>query len=118
MSIDLDEVIQAHSRWKNHLKKAIEVGKCDHSVLEVADEHNCKFGQWLDSPTGKTLPDYHEITDVHRQFHKEASRILKLALQGNKEEALECMKLGSSFNQLAAKLVNKLADIKKSDYAS
>ncbi len=112
MPIDLDEVIQAHSHWKTHLKKAIEAGKCNHSVLDVADEHQCTFGQWLDSPTGKSLPHYNDIAEMHRTFHKEAAHILRLALQGNKEEALENMKLGSHFNQLTAKLVNKLAEIK------
>lgn len=113
MPIDLNEVIQAHSQWKIRLKKAIEIGQCDYSVDDVANEHKCKFGQWLDSPTGKTLPHYDEVVEMHIKFHQEASRILELALQGDKDKALEGMKLGSHFNQLTAKLVNKLADIKE-----
>jgi len=116
MLIDLNRVIQSHSQWKNRLKKAIEKGEFDFvDVDEIANEHKCQFGQWLDSQTGKMLPDYNEVVAIHIAFHKEAARILELALQGHQDEALEAMKLGSRFNQLTAQLVNKLADIKESN---
>ena len=107
----IDKAIWAHSRWKVHLKQAIETGQSDFSVADVQNPHTCAFGKWLDSAVGKSLPDYSQIFELHKKFHEEASQILELALIGKTHEATEQMKLGSHFNQLTAQLVNKLADI-------
>jgi hypothetical protein len=111
MKETIDRAIVAHSRWKIHLKEAIETGKCDSTVEEVRNPHACKFGEWLDSSAGKALPSYSEIVELHREFHEKASHVLHLALAGQKSEATEKMLLGSQFSQLTAKLVNKLAEI-------
>lgn len=113
MSTNFDEIIQAHSRWKNHLKRAIETGQSDYSVSEAANAHRCQFGQWLDSSTGKSIPDYNEVTEMHQKFHEEAARILELAISGKKAAALESMVSGSPFAQLTAQLIYKLGDIKR-----
>jgi hypothetical protein len=110
----IDKAIWAHSRWKVHLKKAIETGQSEFTIEGVRNPHRCAFGQWLDSPDGRHLPDYSEIVELHSTFHQEASHILELALMGETSEATQKMQLGSRFNQLTAKLVNKLADIEKS----
>lgn len=111
-AVDFDKIIQSHSRWKFHLKDAVEQGKSNFTVVEVRNPHLCQFGQWLDSPEGKKTPHYQELFELHRHFHEEAANILQLALHKQKEAALEKMKLGSQFNQLAAKLINHLAEIK------
>jgi hypothetical protein len=107
----IDKAIWAHSRWKVHLKQAIQTGQSDFSIGNVRNPHICAFGKWLDSAAGKRLPDYSHIIELHENFHKEASHILELALTGQTNEAAEKMQLGSHFNQLTAKLINKLADI-------
>jgi CheY-like chemotaxis protein len=109
-----DEVILAHSQWKRRLKKAIETGVSDLNPQEAKDYHNCSFGQWLYSKDSKKLPHHLELLEMHRKFHEEAAMILQLALQGAKVEAMERVALGSQFNQLTAKLVNKLAEIRDS----
>ncbi|MDM8565686.1 CZB domain-containing protein [Candidatus Halobeggiatoa sp. HSG11] len=110
----IDKAIWAHSRWKIHLKQAIETGKSDFSVENTSNPHVCVFGQWLDSKEGKNLPEYDTIVDLHNNFHIEAANILDLALKGNASEANSKMQMGSKFNQLTARLVNKLANIGKS----
>lgn len=112
-AVDFDKIIQSHSRWKFHLKDAIEQGKSYFNIAEVRNPHACQFGEWLDSPEGKKIPHYQEIVELHRDFHQEAAHILQLALDEEKEAALEKMKLGSDFNQLTAKLINHLANIKR-----
>ena len=107
----MDKVIWAHSRWKVHLKQAIETGKSDFNVEKTSNPHACEFGQWLDSEGGKSLPDYDTIVELHNGFHREAAAILGLALKGSVREATEKLQLGSQFNQLTAKLVNKLVEI-------
>ncbi|HIE00132.1 MAG TPA: hypothetical protein EYP59_07550 [Thiotrichaceae bacterium] len=115
MNDKIDQAIWAHSRWKVHLKQAIETGQSDFTVETVQNPHACAFGQWLDSKEGKTLSHYSEIVELHQNFHQEAAHILSLALTGQKEDAATKVQLGSEFSHLTAKLVNKLADIGKSD---
>lgn len=113
MTNKIDQAIWAHSRWKVHLKEAIETGQSDFSVETVRNPHACAFGQWLDSKEGKTLSHYSEIVELHKNFHKEAAKILSLALIGQKKEAASQVQLGSEFSHLTAKLVNTLAEIGK-----
>ncbi len=114
MKETIEKAIWAHSRWKIHLKQAIETGQSNFTVEEVQNPHHCAFGQWLDSAYGRTLPDYSEVFELHSAFHQEASQILSLALAGQTSEATAKMQLGSPFNQQTAKLVNKLAEIGQS----
>jgi hypothetical protein len=108
-----DEAILAHSSWKKRLKKAIEAAGSDELRLkEAKDSHNCPFGQWLHSEASKKLPHRTELITLHDEFHREAERVLQLALQGKKGEAAGLTALGSPFSQLTAKLVNKLAEIR------
>lgn len=111
ISETIDKAIWAHSRWKIHLKDAIETGQSEFTVEQTRNHHTCAFGQWLDSLEGKRFPDYQKIDQLHQAFHEEASHILSLALAGHKNEAADKMQLGSQFNQLTAQLVNKLAEI-------
>jgi hypothetical protein len=107
----IDKAIWSHSRWKIHLKNAIETGQSEFTVEQTRNHHACPFGQWLDSAAGKGLPDYKEIVQLHQAFHEEASQVLSLALAGQKHNATDKMVPGSQFTQLTAKLVNKLAEI-------
>lgn len=113
MKETIEKAIWAHSRWKSHLKQAIETGKSHATIEDVRNPHTCAFGEWLDSKEGKRLPDYSEVYELHTAFHEEASHILSLALAGKASEATVKMQVGSHFNQLTAKLVNRLAEIGK-----
>jgi hypothetical protein len=118
MNETIDKAIWAHSRWKVHLKNAIETGQSDFTVEQAQNHHVCAFGKWLDSAEGRTLPHYLEIAELHRKFHQEASQILNIALAGRKNEATDKIHLGSPFSQLTARLVNKLAEIGQSKQKS
>lgn len=111
MKETIEKAIWAHSRWKTHLKQAIETGKSHVTIEDVRNPHTCAFGEWLDSKEGQKLPGYSDINELHTAFHEEASHILGLALTGQANEATAKMQVGSNFNQLTAKLVNKLAEI-------
>lgn len=109
----IDKAIWAHSRWKLHLQNAINNGKSEFSVAETRNPMLCKFGEWLYSVEGKTLPNFAEIVELHQQFHQEAGKILALVLSGQIEDAKAKMESGSDFNQLTAKLVKMLSELKK-----
>lgn len=108
---EIQEAITAHSHWKYTLRQAIKTGKSYIPVEDVKNSHLCDLGKWLDSPTGKGIPNRAEILQMHQAFHDEAAHILALALDGKKEEAEAKLQLGSNFGQLTAQLVNKLAKL-------
>ncbi len=110
----IEEMILAHSNWKHHLKKAIDTSESEFTVEQAGNYHNCAFGKWLDSSEGKQLPDYSELYELHKEFHHEASKVLNLALEGQKTEAEAKMQFGSLYSKLSSKLVNKLTQIKQS----
>ena len=108
----IDRAIFEHSRLKFHLKNTIETAQSDFKHEEIKDHHACPLGEWLDSPEGQILPSYAELTEIHKNFHEEAAKILDLALQGQKNEAkLGIQPLTSKFSKLSSQLVNKLAAI-------
>jgi len=111
--IDFDQIIHNHSHWKHLLKKAIESGRSEFTVVNVRDAHQCAFGKWLDSSAGKSLPNYSKVVELHQCFHEEAAHVLGLALQGQSYQASEKLKFGSPFSQATANLVNELSEIRE-----
>jgi len=109
----IGEAIVAHSRWKHHLKKAIDTGESEFHVETAQSSHLCPFGKWLDSEEGKSLPHYDEIYELHHKFHIQAANILNLALNQQSNEAETQLAFGSDFSKTSAKLVNKLGELKK-----
>jgi hypothetical protein len=103
--------ITEHNLWKFHLKNAIETSHSHFTIEEIQDYHACAFGEWLNSSEGQHLPNYLEIVELHKQFHQEASEILRLALMGQPSEALAKMREGGQFSQLSSQLIEILADI-------
>ncbi|MCK5662820.1 MAG: CZB domain-containing protein [Thiotrichaceae bacterium] len=103
-----DEAILAHSNWKNHLKEAIDKGESQFTAKEAGDYSHCKFGQWLESPEGKNLPNHSDLASLHQHFHQKASKILVVALKGQKDEALPMMQSGSEFSLLSSKLITEI----------
>jgi hypothetical protein len=109
----IGKAIVAHSRWKQHLKKAIDTGESEFSVEIVENHHLCDFGKWLDSEAGKSIKHYNEIYELHNKCHIEAARVLKLALNQQSNEAETQLEFRSDFSKISAKLVNKLGELKK-----
>lgn len=109
----IDKAILAHSHWKHLLQNAIKIGHSHISVKEAKDPTLCEFGKWLYSSQATGLLNrYPQLAELHKAFHEEASRILFLVLQNRIDEAKVQMQLGSDFNQLTAKLVNMLVEIR------
>jgi hypothetical protein len=102
--------IVAHSRWKARLRQAIDSGKSEWKAESVRPDNLCDFGKWLHSvsPTEKTTERWRKVRDLHSEFHKEAARVLTLALSGQKAEAEKAFALGSHFSKTSADLTMTL----------
>jgi len=110
---EIDKAISAHGQWKAKLRAAIDTGECESTPDKVKADNNCSFGKWLHhriDESYKSSVFYGEVLELHANFHKEAGAILELALNGNKEEANELMKIGGKFASYSGQLTRKMKD--------
>ena len=111
----IDAALKAHSEWFIRLRMAVEQGTSTFDPGIVATDNHCEFGKWLygDFPQEwKGLPLFTEIKGIHKQFHIEAARILRLAIGGKKEEALASLGVGTPVRKISTDLVTKLYKLK------
>lgn len=114
---DINSAISAHDSWRQKLTSAIRtrvltdgIGK-PLSVEEISREESCRFGKWLkgDSPTGpRSMPDYKDVAALNAAFHKEAGRVLAMALAGKVEQAEKETAITARFGKLSAAIQVKL----------
>lgn len=109
---ELDRAISKHAMWKMHLRAAIDTWKSESTPDRVDSDNLCDFGTWLYS-----LPDeerdsveWIKVQTLHAEFHNLAAKVLKLALDGNMDEANAAM--ASVFKTASAKLTNAMVDWK------
>ena len=111
----IDAAILAHSKWITQLKVAIEDGASQFDPDIVMTDNHCEFGRWLydDFPKAeRTLSVFEQIREIHAEFHRNAAHILRLALDGDRETALETMSIQSEFMTLSGRLIVLLRDLR------
>ncbi len=104
--------IAAHHAWMGRLKTAAEYGRSSVDVETTAKEDACPIGIWLTreiSPSLKSRPLYGRTRTLHAQFHKEASRVLGLALARDSRAKSELAE-GGAFTHVANELRRTLYD--------
>lgn len=106
----IDSAIGAHGLWKMQLRSAIRSGRSDMTVPQASGDCNCKFGQWLHDPAfdpshRSTVP-HTVISRVHAEFHREAGKVLQLALGGSGAAADAALE--GPFTEVSEKLVRAL----------
>ena len=105
----IDDAIKVHGLWLARLKQALESGASDLRPEVVGRDNACEFGEWLQRYKNERIGAselFQEIKILHAEFHVTAARILLLALQGDREEALQKMRnKESDFIQLSGKLI-------------
>lgn len=113
---ELNRAIGAHGVWKVRLREAIESGASDYHPETVAADAACEFGKWLYSiPTGERSAEFWEkVQRIHARFHNEAGKILQLAVDGRRDEALALVTdLRGEFVTTSIEMTNLLAEWKK-----
>ncbi len=101
------EAIVAHTAWKKRLRDIIDSGKNKYD----ADPKHCEFGQWLIEHADGLLSIYEhypQVVHLHDQFHKEAEKIIQLALNGKQQQANAAVEYGSDFDKISTELVQAL----------
>ena len=109
---EIVKAIAAHGTWKVRLNDAIAKGTADVTVAEVAPDNKCTFGKWLYGPdfpaAEKALALYGDVVKLHAEFHKEAANVLRMALNGERQQASAAMGIGSAYSRASANLVKAL----------
>lgn len=101
--------IGAHGLWKGRLLTAIDTGKCDCDQQKAGRDDQCEFGKWLYGSIDaamKASPNYASVRDQHARFHKEAAKVLGLALAGQKDAAKKAM--AAEYTAASAELLRLL----------
>lgn len=115
LAMNITNAIVAHGKWKVRLKDAANSGRSEFSVDKVRVDDGCDFGKWFYSlpPEQIASAEAVKIKEMHADFHKEAARILELALNGHLNAAKKAIKPGSYYGKISSSLVSILADWKK-----
>jgi methyl-accepting chemotaxis protein len=90
---DIAAVKTAHLAWRARLE-SILLGHIRLDPSEVADHHQCQFGQWYDGEGRRSFagqPLFDEIGRHHEQVHALARRIADLVSRGQSGEASALM---------------------------
>lgn len=107
---EIKKAIAAHGLWKSRLRQAIDSGRSQWSVEEVAADGDCDLGRWLQSvdPPAEEAERVERIRALHRKFHREAAQVLQLAHGGQRSVANMAMAAGSPFDRLTSELTREL----------
>jgi hypothetical protein len=111
----IDAAAAAHGQWLTRLRTAIETGTSEFKPQVVATDNACDFGKWLYGEFPAALrgtPAYEAIRTAHAKFHASAAKILQLAIDGRKGEALKLMDPQGEFMTLSGSLLLKLRALK------
>lgn len=111
----INTAISGHAEWKQRLRSAIDTGKSEWSVDKVSPDNLCAFGKWLYSlPTTEQQEErWKLVRALHADFHKEAAKVLDLALRGIKEDAKTLMSFDSAYAKTSAKLTWEMMEWRK-----
>ena len=95
---------------KLRLKRA--QAKFDPEIIKT--DNHCEFGKWLydDFPKGaENTAVSDNICAIHASFHRTAAHILRLAMNGHKDEALRLMDGQGEFMGLSVELIQRLKEL-------
>ena len=97
-----------HIKWVQRVVDAVEHAELTPAPGELADCHQCRFGQWYDGEGAKSyghLPEYAEIATIHVRVHQLGTTIVGLRDAGDLDAArARCQELLSLKEQILAKL--------------
>ncbi len=113
---EINKAIANHGYWKARLSEAIETGQSEWSPDNVSKDNLCDFGKWFHAlPVVEQNSEYGEkIRPLHAQFHLAAAHVLRLAIEGRKDEAMAAMTdLRGDFVGCSTKLTQLLHEWKE-----
>ena len=111
----ITEAIGYHQHIKAQMGEAVATGQSHHTVARLCQDDQCKLGQWLyqlDEPV-KSTHRWKCARDLHADYHREAARVLGLALAGNAAQARAATCYSSAYAGIARRFEAELVVWKK-----
>lgn len=103
---------QAHTHWKTRLRAAVEGGRLDVPLAQLADDRACAFGLWVHAlavPAGAAhQAARREVVELHAAFHRAAGRVGVLVEAGRRDEALQSLSASGELGQASRALLRRL----------
>ncbi|MCS7091381.1 MAG: CZB domain-containing protein, partial [Limisphaera sp.] len=112
----LTRAMAAHGAWKRRLEEAIRSGQSDLTPEQAGADNQCEFGKWLHGAPAeiRQSEQWQQVRALHADFHREAARVLSLALSGRSAEARQSMEHGGPFTVCSGRLIEALRQWKQS----
>lgn len=112
---EIQNAIGAHGLWKHRLRSAVDTGRSEFSASTVCLDNQCPFGKWLYSVGSdiRATSRWKCVKTAHADFHREAAKVLELALAGRTDEARTGLGFTSPFAAASAKLTQEMMAWKK-----
>lgn len=115
-SLDIDAAIAAHTVWSKRLRFHIDGISSDQvEIAHVGDPAHCVLGRWLGGAGSDyaLFSQYHELVDVHQEFHRIAAEVVRLHGCGELAAAEELLE--TRFTEASRKVVGLLQLLKVED---
>lgn len=109
IAAQIKSAIGVHGLWKQRINAAIQTGSSEWDPAKVAPKNLCDFGQWLDTvPASERGEHFNKVAAIHADFHKEAARVLQLAITGKTDAATEAASRTSEYGKLTGNLTTAM----------
>ncbi len=110
IGMDFYAVYEAFHRERLRFQNAIRSGlRTEHALSP--DEKTCRLGTWLLSVHYPARPDLiDQLRDAHKEWHRHAERIARVADMGRHAEAIRMLRDGR-FTILSGQITNLLSDL-------
>ncbi len=105
-SEEIRKALLAHGAWKHRLGTAVANGASEFTVAQVEVDDRCEFGQWLHGLPAdvKSTECAGKVRALHADFHREAARVLGMAVRGDKDRALKALEPGEKYCAVSGQL--------------
>lgn len=115
MSLNFDDAILAHSRWKKRLADLIEGSSTE--LLDpdkVGRDDQCDLGKWIRAapPEVQVDPEFVKLVAEHAEFHRQAASILRFVLKGDLTNAKKGLEPSSDYLRRSVNVINQIGKIR------
>ncbi|MFH0903295.1 MAG: CZB domain-containing protein [Pseudomonadota bacterium] len=109
----IDAAIWAHFAWFKRLREAVVEGESRFPPESLERDNQCDLGKWIYDDLGSICDRglYNRIRETHATFHRQASQVLRMALDGDTTRAAKEIEVTSELGKLSGRLVMLLRRI-------
>jgi PAS domain S-box-containing protein len=111
--INIEEAINAHNAWKEHLLHAIAHPNDNIDCDKISADNLCALGAWIERIGPHFIENEHfqRLKNAHSKFHLCAGNIVKQIKAGDPIKAEIALGKGSEYNQVSHEILEALNNL-------